>query len=344
MKIIHVLWALENGGVETMLVNIVNEQVLCGNKVFIIIINDLVNKDLLRNINPKVKIYQIGRSGGSKNIWSIFKINFISLVIYPQIVHFHFLDIAKYFIKYPKIKFISTVHTTAFPDTYFKKYKTIIAISKAVIIKIKQIKPELTPIICYNGVDFSRLKKKKRYRKIKNIICVGRLVNEIKNQEVIIKAAEILQVDYGLFYDFHFIGTGSSENYLKGLTKTMDLNNNVKFAGNMSNHWVLNNLSKFDLFVQASLVEGFGLTALEAIGAKVPTLLSNVEGHLEISDNGRYASLFNPNNPHDLADKIAVLSKEFETLENKSKISYNYALNRFSIRKQVECLNAVYKL
>ena len=55
MKIIHVLWALENGGVETMLVNIVNEQVLCGNKVFIIIINDLVNKDLLRNINTKFK-------------------------------------------------------------------------------------------------------------------------------------------------------------------------------------------------------------------------------------------------------------------------------------------------
>ena len=42
MKIAHLLWALGTGGAETMLVDIVNEQVK-NNDVMIVAINDFIN-------------------------------------------------------------------------------------------------------------------------------------------------------------------------------------------------------------------------------------------------------------------------------------------------------------
>jgi glycosyltransferase involved in cell wall biosynthesis len=344
MKIIHVLWGLENGGIETMLVNVVNEQVLCGDRVFIIIINNLVNKDLLRNINPKVKIYQIGRSGGSKKIWPIFKINFILLVIYPQIIHFHFLNIAKMFIKYPKIKFITTIHNPRFTDRYFRKTDVFIAISNSVSHSIKEINNKISPIICYNAIDFKLLNKKDIYRPIKNLVCVGRLIDTIKGQSVIIEAIRILKFDYNINISISFIGKGPSKNHLQNLTKKLKLENNINFLGDKSNEWVMENLQSYDLFIQASKYEGFGLTALEAIGARLPLILSNVDGHLELSENGKYATLFKCNDPKDLADKIVELSNKFETLENKSIKSFEFVINKFSIKKQVDCLNEIYKL
>ena len=46
MKIAHIFWGLGTGGIETMLVNIANEQARLGHEVHIIIINDLVNEPL----------------------------------------------------------------------------------------------------------------------------------------------------------------------------------------------------------------------------------------------------------------------------------------------------------
>lgn len=343
MKILHVTWAFENGGIETMLVNLVNEQVLRGDKVFIIIINDLVNQDLLNKINLKVRIFQMGRAIGSKSIWPILKMNLLVSIIFPQIIHFHFLNIAKVFFKFPKMKFVATVHNPRFTDRYFRKIDTFIAISKSVSQAIKETNNKISPIICYNAVNFNIINKKKKYSPIKNVVCVGRLIDS-KGQSLIIEALRILKFEYKTDLTITFVGTGPSRSSLEKLSKQLKLQENIKFLGDKSNNWIIKKLQKYDLFVQASRYEGFGLAALEAIGARLPLILSDVDGHLEISENGKYATLFKWDDPRDLAHKIIILSKEFETLKNKSKKSYDFALNKFSIKKQIDCLNDIYNL
>lgn len=50
--------------------------------------------------------------------------------------------------------------------------------------------------------------------------------------------------------------------------------------------WIYHNLCNFDLFIQPSRFEGFGLTVAEAIAAKVTVLVSNIQGPMEIIDDG----------------------------------------------------------
>ena len=76
MKIAHVVYGLEFGGIETMLVNIVNEQVKSGNEISVIVINNTINAGLRSSIDKRVKFFCIGRPVGSKNPYHLLKFNF----------------------------------------------------------------------------------------------------------------------------------------------------------------------------------------------------------------------------------------------------------------------------
>ena len=57
IRIAHVVWGMETGGVETMLVNIINEQVRT-EKVALFIINDFVEETIINKISSKrMKFY-----------------------------------------------------------------------------------------------------------------------------------------------------------------------------------------------------------------------------------------------------------------------------------------------
>ena len=74
MKIAHIVWCLDTGGVESMLVNIINEQVKHEN-VELYIINDRIFPPLLNKISKLCKIHQCKRGEGSKQIFPIIKLN-----------------------------------------------------------------------------------------------------------------------------------------------------------------------------------------------------------------------------------------------------------------------------
>ena len=49
-EIAHIVWGFGLGGIETMLVNIINEQVSSGANISLIIINNIVDKGLVSKI------------------------------------------------------------------------------------------------------------------------------------------------------------------------------------------------------------------------------------------------------------------------------------------------------
>ena len=77
MKIVHVVYSLEFGGIETMLVNIANEQVSMGYNVTILCINNHINDALRETIDKRVKFYCLGRPIGSKNPYYVLKFNYV---------------------------------------------------------------------------------------------------------------------------------------------------------------------------------------------------------------------------------------------------------------------------
>ena len=67
MVIFRLCYDMIMAGIQTMLVNIANEQVLAGHQVKILILNDAVNQSLYRSLSNKVELVNFGKKVRSKN-------------------------------------------------------------------------------------------------------------------------------------------------------------------------------------------------------------------------------------------------------------------------------------
>src|SRR5688500_20340783 len=94
MKIAHCLFSMETGGAEIMAVGLLN-QICAGNEVSLIIINDKWSERLLKQLDPRVKIYSIRRTAGSRSPLPILRLNMLLLRLRPAVFHTHDPNIAQ---------------------------------------------------------------------------------------------------------------------------------------------------------------------------------------------------------------------------------------------------------
>lgn len=292
MKIVHLIWAFPVGGAETMLVDIMNEQVK-NNNVVLVIINKNYNDSLLNQVDSKVKIFKIDRSLGSKNPIFFIYLNFLLIHIFPNVVHCHNFSISNVLLPFLLKNSILTIHGFKRPINKNNKYKKVIAISNA--IKYDLEKKGLRNIkVVQNGVLSSTIEEKSKFNDCIQIVCIGRLDHEIKGQDLLIKAFSNL-IKKKNKIKLHFIGDGPSFNYLNNLSSELKVEKDIIFHGLKSRTELYNTLKDFDIVVQPSIHEGFGLSAVEAMIAKVPLIISNAHGLKEVTNNGKLAIVSNNN-------------------------------------------------
>ena len=80
-------------------------------------------------------------------------------------------------------------------------------------------------------------------------------------------------------------------------------------------------LADYDLLVQPSLFEGFGLTVAEALAAKVPVLVSDSMGPYEVTGYGECGYVFKTG---DSGDCAAVLSRIITSGDDGPMIERGY--------------------
>lgn len=309
MRIAHVVWGMETGGVETMLVNIINEQVRT-EKVALFIINDFVEETIINKISSKCLIKRINRKPGTKEYLKIAKLNFLLLLFRPNIIHVHSYQVST--LLKGKWRIVRTIHNTHNKTDEYSKMDALYAISNAV--KDYTAKQGFTNVtVVNNGIDANSFITKKNSTPkdgVYHIVQVGRLFSSQKGQDILLNALGILANKRGITnFIMHFIGTGKSEDDLKVLTNELRISAYVVFEGFKDQNFVKSNLCKYDVFIQPSRYEGFGLTVAEAIAAKVPVLVSDIEGPMEIIGNGKYGMYFKKGDVIDLANKLETILK-----------------------------------
>lgn len=331
MKIVHVNFSFTIGGIETMLIDIVNEHVK-NHDVTLIIVNNEYDSFLFDKINKNVKVILIDRSVGSKNPIPLFKINFYLFIFNPEVIHFHNHNgISLVFPIFYKKSFL-TVHDTGIKSVYFKKYHKIFAISKSVQ-KDLYHNFNLNSFLVYNGIDFNSIIQKKNISSNSDFKCVviSRLLHEKKGQDLLIHAFRKL-IDKGFNnISLDIIGVGVSESFLKGLVDELELNKYVHFLGLKDRDYIYHNLINYDLLIQPSRYEGFGLTVIEAMASKIRVLVSDIEGPMEIINKGEFGYFFSNNSIDDLVFKLEFIintSIDVKEIEN----SFEHAFENFSIK------------
>jgi glycosyltransferase involved in cell wall biosynthesis len=314
MKIIHILYGMTLGGIETMLLNIANEQVK-NHRVDIIVINNLVEKSLLEQLDKRVQVHCLKRKVSSKNPFFILKLNLLLYKLKPDIIHLHYSSILNFiFSKNFKKRSCVTHHDICTPinSTYLHKSEHLFSISNTVkedLFRVKKIHSE----VVLNGIKPDLIKKRESLVNdtgIFKIVQLSRLAHHKKGQHILIEAIKILK-DKGIkTIQVFFIGEGESEEYLKELIHRYQLEEQVFFLGLKTQDFIFTHLCQYDLLVQASLFEGFGLTVAEGMAAKIPVLVSDNQGPMEIIDNGKFGYYFENGNPQSCADQIRKIMRD----------------------------------
>ena len=102
-------------------------------------------------------------------------------------------------------------------------------------------------------------------------------------------------------------------------------------------------LDALDIFVFSSLHEGLPVAVSEAMLANVPMIVSDIEPLLEVSDNGKYAEVFEVKNAEMLSEKILKLLKDKKLREDLASRALEFAKENFSIEAHLRELKKLYE-
>ena len=347
MKILHLIFSFNVGGSETMLVDIINQQIK-KHEVTLCVINNLYDLQLLDTIDKRVKIVLLSRVLGSHNIFDIFRLNYLVHHKSFQIIHCHDCNILKYVWGLFGAVSILTVHGTNLSLEGIRYYKIVVSISHSVEAIIRQKGIKNSPVV-YNGIRTELiLPAKKRFLETQSeeikILQIGRLDHQNKGQHLAMEALRILIENYPQYhFSLTFIGEGNSYAFLKDISEKMGIHNQIHFLGKCSREYIYSHLKDYDILIQPSLFEGFGLTVVEAMAAGIPVLVSNIDGPMEIINNGEYGFCFNSNDPADMANHLAYMINHQEIVNNvveKGKIR----AQDFTLSKMIDNYERIYSM
>lgn len=330
MRIVHILWALSTGGAENMLIDIINVQVET-EIVGLAIINDVVETNLMRQLDTRCQVRLFHRKKGSRSLMPWIALNAYLLFFKPDIIHFH-LEGMRRMVLVPATK-VFTIHNIHTSGKEYSGYKALYAISDGVK---KYTKDQgYDAITVNNGIKTSIIASKKERIYVKgeicHIVCVGRLFIQHKGQDILVAALDVLKKKGIKEFHLDIIGDGESRKQLEDMIAVKELQSYVTLMGQKDRSFIYNHLSEYDLFVLPSRSEGFGLSVAEAMCAKVPVLVCDLEGVLDVIDGGRFGVFFKTGDIEDLANKIELFIKngaDIKQVEN----AYKYALTHFDIR------------
>lgn len=337
MKILHFNYSLALGGIETMLVNIVNEQVNLGHEVGIIVLWDCVNKSLIDRIDSRVKLHFINKSQSSVNPCFILKLNYLLITLKYDVLHVHSAKLSDYiWISKARKKMCLTQHRNCngIGCDRIRKYKKIFAISKCVQEDIKKTF-DMDSIVVYNGIQLDVFKDNlQRYSDVDglfHIVQLGRLMHQDKGQHILFQALALLKSKGYKNVKLDLIGDGPSKQYLIELANKLNINEMITFLGSKSPEYIYENLCRYDLEVQPSLFEGFGLTVAEAMAVNLPVLVADNLGPMEVVDNGKCGYIFKIGDYEDCANKlISILENGID--DSIIKLAKERVFNKFSVK------------
>lgn len=342
MKIAHILWSMGTGGTENMVVDIASVQSK-NHDVCIFVINDWVEKYMIQKLNPKCRVVLLNRKPGSKNPLPLLNLNLRLKLFNPDIIHYHSqrsISCVQVCHRTPRVR---TIHGLGNDSAEYPQYEKLIAISRAVLDFTAQQGFESVEIP--NGIRVNAINHHKNNYfddGVLHFVQVSRLHIATKGQDILIRAIAILKNKGLQNFKVHLVGDGADADLLKSLCEKMKVEDMVVFEGRWSQQVIYANLSNFDMYIQPSRDEGFGLTIAEAMAAKVPVLVSDIPGPMEVINQGSLGRSFHSEDIADCANKIAEFIKQGRD-EAQVEEAYQYVCDHYDVSVTAQKYLEVYQ-
>ncbi|ATR99196.1 glycosyltransferase [Porphyromonas gingivalis] len=333
-KIVHCICSFNVGGAETMLVDIMNEQVL-KYEVTLVILNDSYSQSLLDKLVPAVKIVKINRPSGSRNPWYIALLNYRLLLENMDVLHLHSSSLSGLIFGFRSRAFY-TCHDVG---VRFAPHKVsrVFAISHSVAEDIRIRYGYDNVSVVPNGINVEAIlpREPRLGDGLIRIVNVARLNHQKKGQDILIKAIALLR-DRGLDnLSVAFIGEGDSRELLEKLSEDLNVSEQVRFLGLKDRDYIYQHLCDYDLMCHPSRYEGFGLTVAEGMAANLPVLVSTGDGPCEIIGQGKYGFSFENGSAESCADALEYMVRNYDDIVAKVDIARKHIESEYSVKRMV---------
>jgi len=301
--ILHLVYRFDIGGLETVLVNLINSLPEQSFKHIIVSLTN-ANQDFIKNLQQKVEIIELCKPPGNsiriyRQLWELFQ------HYKPDIVHSYNIATLEYQLIAALAGVKRRVHAEHGRDIFDldgsnRKYQLLRRLINPVVhywipvsnelcqwlINTVKIPAKKVKLI-YNGIDSKKYcPGDKRKIDVFTVITIGRLA-PVKDQLTLIKAIELIATQYPerkKRIKLRIIGDGELKAELAAYIAEKQLEALVCLPG--ASYQVAAELQLADLFVLTSLAEGIALTALEAMATSLPVIATNVGGNPEIIESG----------------------------------------------------------
>lgn len=200
--------------------------------------------------------------------------------------------------------------------------------------------PKERIFIAPNMIDIE--KDDDRYHKdlIRQTHIVGALgrLEEEKGFIYLIEAIKIL-IEQNYNIKLKIAGSGSIEKDLHKKVKDLNIEDSVKFLGWIKNKDIL--LNNIDIFCAPSIFESFGIVALEAMSKKLPIIVSNASGFMNIFEHNKDALIVSKKSAKDIASSIRKLITDQNLAINLAQNAYNKAISQYDKKIVTELVNNI---
>lgn len=222
------------------------------------------------------------------------------------------------------------------------KNKKIITISDSTrdeILKLKFDGNNFVDIV-HPGAAVEEFKKMKK-TEYPSLLYLGRL-QPYKNVDVALNAFSQVVTKYP---DARFViaGFGEALDSLKSLTEKLNIQNNVDFLGRVDEQHKRELMAKSWIMVQPSMVEGWGITVIEANAAGTTVIASNVNGLKDSVIDGKTGFLVKPKDVKMLAGVMIDLINNHEFRGYLSEQAHIWAQNFSWEKSAMKFLNIIFE-
>lgn len=153
-----------------------------------------------------------------------------------------------------------------------------------------------------NGINLSQFEQKPDRWFEKQVIFAGRLSKE-KGTDTLIEICKNIPSEINLI----IVGGGPEINNIKKIESEYE---NIHYLDLQSHDETISLIKGSDILIQPSLSEGISTTILESMTCKVPIIVSNVGGNIELIKNNESGILVESTNSKMFIEKIILLMKD----------------------------------
>ena len=222
----------------------------------------------------------------------------------------------------------------------------IVANSRASAQFVQKLAPTQKPTVIYRGVDQTKLNAITPNPQIRPaagnqtvIVFNGRLISGKGIQDLLTAAYHLPPTTYRLF----IIGDGPERNALQKKSRSLGLQKQITFTGQLPWEQVISTLKVADIVVNPSYSEGLPSAIIEAALCAKAIVATNVGGTPEIITNQHSGYLIPPRQPDVLASRLKQLIDHPQLRTRLGQAAHAQNQNRFNWDTSIAQYETIFK-